>query len=89
MAKNSGYWNRPDPKGFQMPVRYLRPGAFTPEEKKKCLDDVYNQCKATRPDLTPEQFIDDLANGRILITLPDGEKIYFETTHIEDGASDV
>lgn len=85
MTKGTGYWNRH--KSPQMPTMRKVPGTFTAEEKKRCLDDVYNQCKVTRPDLTLEQFIDDLANGRILITLPDGQQIYFETTNDIEGGN--
>lgn len=60
-----------------MPVIRQAFGTFTAEEKQRCLDDVYAKCKDKRPDLTPEQFAEELAAGKIQIKLPDGQIIEF------------
>lgn len=45
---------------------------YTAEERQKCLTEVYEKCKAKRPDLTPEQFVEELEAGKILIQTPQG-----------------
>jgi hypothetical protein len=61
----SGYWNRP--KQHEMP-KVAWPRSFTAEQKHECLTDVYNKVKAKR-EITPEQFIDELAQGKIQISI--------------------
>jgi hypothetical protein len=55
----NGYWNRP--KQPQMPG-VAWPRTFTAEQKHECITYLYNQIKAKR-EITPEQFIEELAEG--------------------------
>jgi hypothetical protein len=70
----SGYWNRP--KQAQMPG-WRSPRSFTQEQKNACLSDVYGKVKVKRPDLTPEQFIEELEAGKIQISI-EGQIVKFE-----------
>jgi hypothetical protein len=70
----SGYWNRQ--KQPQMPG-WRGPRSFTKEQRDACLSDVYGKVKAKRPDLTPEQFIEELQEGKIQISI-EGQIVKFE-----------